>query len=112
MHIFELKFILSLLLTPLVYPMTDLFYSDSSFLKSRKAVVEREIIIDEDSEDIFEQKVTQNAARYQHIPEKTKVQLQFFVLCFIVLVQSPFAKYFREEVCMNFETDRIMMKVK
>lgn len=44
-HIFELKFVLSLFLTPLVVPMTSLFYSGNSA---------DTVVYSDDSQDIFE----------------------------------------------------------
>lgn len=75
-HFIELKFILSLFLTPAVYPLTMMFSGEGQ----------------------------------THIEEATKNKIQFYIVCFF-MVYSPFTKYFREDVCLNFERDIIMDKV-
>ena len=45
------------------------------------------------------------------ISEPLKNQIQFFIVCFM-FIYSPFTKYYREEICLNFEVDIIMEKVK
>lgn len=76
MHFFELKFILALLLTPAIYPLTSIFAPEGSV----------------------------------NITEQTKYKVQFYIVMFLAFF-SPFVKYFREEICMNFERDIVMDKV-
>ena len=76
MHFFELKFILGLLLTPAIYPLTSIFAPEG----------------------------------HVNISEATKSKVQFYIVIFIMFY-SPFTKYFREEVCLNFERDIVMDKV-
>ena len=63
-HFFELKFVLSLFLTPLVYPMTGMFYASSSPTET--------VVIDEESDDIFDTQVMKAA---DHIPDSTRIAL-------------------------------------
>jgi len=46
----------------------------------------------------------------ERISEKTRTHIQFYLVC-AMFVYSPFLKYFREEVCHNFEKDAILEKV-
>ena len=75
-HFFELKFVLALLLTPAIYPLTGMFAPEGSL----------------------------------NITEATKCKVQFYIVVFLMFY-SPFVKYFREEVCLNFERDIVMDKV-
>lgn len=75
-HFFELKFILSLLLTPAIYPLTSVFASQGEV----------------------------------NISEATKCKAQFYIVVFLTFY-STFTKYFREEICLNFERDIVMDKV-
>jgi hypothetical protein len=45
------------------------------------------------------------------ISEQLKNKIQFYIICFMFFY-SPFIKYYREEVCLNFEVDVVMQKVK
>jgi len=45
------------------------------------------------------------------ISENMKNKIQFYIVCFMFLY-SPLIKYYREEICLNFEVDIIMEKVK
>lgn len=76
LHFFEIKFVLSTFLTPLVYPFTS-------------------ILADEGE---------------SQISEEFKNKLQFYLVIFMC-VYSTFTKYFREEVCHNFEKDIVLEKV-
>lgn len=75
-HFLELKFILALLLTPAIYPLTSIFAPEGQ----------------------------------NNISEQNKMKIQFYVVVFLVFY-SPFIKYFREEICLNFERDIVMDKV-
>ena len=45
------------------------------------------------------------------ISENIKNKIQFYIVVFMFLY-SPLIKYYREEICLNFEVDIIMEKVK
>ena len=45
------------------------------------------------------------------ISENMKNKIQFYIICFMFFY-SPLIKYYREEICLNFEVDIIMEKVK
>ena len=47
----------------------------------------------------------------KYISESAKTRLQFYIICFM-FVYSTFIKYFREEICFNFEKDVILDKVR
>lgn len=76
MHFFELKFILSLFLTPAIYPLTSIFAAEGE----------------------------------SNISEQNRQKVQFYITVFL-LFYCTFIKYFREEVCLNFERDIVMDKV-
>lgn len=76
-HFFELKFALSLLLTPIIYPLTVPFAEEGS----------------------------------NFISEETKTSIQFWVVMFLCLF-SPFTKWYREEICLNFSHDAVILKCK
>lgn len=76
MHFFELKFVIALLLTPAIYPLTSVFAPEGQ----------------------------------SNISEQTRMKVQFYVIVFM-LFYCPFIKYYREEVCLNFDRDIVMDKV-
>ena len=45
-----------------------------------------------------------------NISEERKIKYQFYILV-VFYITSPAIKYFREEICQNFENDRILEKV-
>ena len=73
-HFFELKFMVALLLTPLINPLLTLFATTPS--------------------DI----------------DELRVKVQFYLVIFMYIF-STFIKYFREEVCNNFNDDKVLEKV-
>ena len=45
-----------------------------------------------------------------NISEELKIKYQFYIIVFFYVL-SPAVKYFREEICQNFERDAILDKV-
>jgi len=76
LHFFELKFLLSMFLTPLVYPLTSVFAEEGE----------------------------------SNLSDQSIIKIQFYIIIFLMFY-STFTKYFREEVCHNFEVDVVMQKV-